>query len=119
MVRIIEQDRLRSIRGCHEQQMVCFSTANSLFVSNSQMTYKSFVSFAYRLAKYFNAGEMVIQDIDPTRYLITVCELKDDTTGEYSYVFWHEPDDAKSVEDRIYYSKEDFQKTQELKRKTK
>ena len=119
MVRIIKQNSLRNIRGCHEQQMVCFSTANSLFISNSQMTYKSFVSFARRLAKYFDANEMVISDEDNTQYLITVYEYTSPETNEYCYKFWHTPEDAKSVADRIYYSKEDFQRTEKLERKNK
>ena len=115
-MRIIE-DKDKNFRGNHNVQMVSFDTANSLFVSQAQMTYKSLKSFALRLGKYFNATEIVILDEDYSKYLITVYEDRDDITGEYSYKFWHMPDDAKSVEDRIYYTKEDFQKSEKLERK--
>lgn len=117
-IRIIE-DKSKNYKGNHDQQMVCFDTANSLFVAQSQMTYASFRAFARRLAEYFDANEMVISDEDNTQYLITVYEYTSPETNEYCYKFWHTPEDAKSVADRIYYSKEDFQKTQELKGKLK
>lgn len=107
-IHVIE-DKTKNFRGNHDIQMFCIPYVDALFVSQSQKTYNSFRQFARRVAKYFNASEVTILDIDYSKKLTVVYEDYDYETKEYSYKFWYEPDAAKSYRDRIYYSKEELE----------
>lgn len=111
-IRIIE-DKTKNFRGNHDIQMFCIPYVDALFVSQSQKTYNSFRQFARRVAKHFNASEVMILNIDYSQKLTVVYEDYDYETKEYSYKFWYEPKDSKSYKDRIYYSKEELERTYE------
>lgn len=98
------EDREQNFRGNHTSMMVVFDNANAHFVPQCQMTYKCFRSFVSRLGKFLHATECVITETDYSKTLVVVYENGD------QYKFWIEPEDAKSVADRIYLSVEDLRK---------
>ena len=93
------------------------------FVPNFSCTFSTFLSFTKRLVSYLQKcntednnttlqTEIQVQEIDYTKVKETemahVVELYDDMTKENTYLFYLEPENYKSVRDRVYIQEKEI-----------